>query len=153
VLAAGGHVDKFIGDGVMAVFGLRGRPELASAQALDAARRMAIAIESFNAQHHAELKTPFRIGIGIHFGPAIVGEMGFPPALALTAIGDTVNTASRLEAATKEENCQLLISETVARGAELPVDIGRRCEIMLRGREQKLVAVAIDDAGLVPPPA
>ncbi len=120
VVAAGGHVDKFIGDGVMAVFGLRGRPELASAQALDAARRMARALEIFNAQHHAELKTPFRIGIGIHFGPAIVGEMGFPPALSLTAIGDTVNTASRLESATKEENVQLLISETVANGAELP---------------------------------
>jgi len=150
VLAAGGHVDKFIGDGVMAVFGLRGRPELASAQALDAARRMAIAIESFNAQHHAELKTSFRIGIGIHFGPAIVGEMGFPPALALTAIGDTVNTASRLEAATKGENCQLLVSEAVARGADLPSDVGRRCEISLRGREQKLIAVAIDNAGAIP---
>jgi adenylate cyclase len=153
VLAAGGHVDKFIGDGVMAVFGLRGRPELASAQALDAARRMAIAIETFNAQHHAELKTAFRIGIGIHFGPAIVGEMGFPPALALTAIGDTVNTASRLESATKEENCQLLVSEIVARGAELPADIGRRCEIALRGREQKLVAIAIQDAGAMPAPS
>ncbi|HSE75770.1 MAG TPA: adenylate/guanylate cyclase domain-containing protein, partial [Dongiaceae bacterium] len=150
VVAAGGHVDKFIGDGVMAVFGLRGRPELASAQALDAARRMAIAIETFNAQHHAELKIPFRIGIGIHFGPAIVGEMGFSPALSLTAIGDTVNTASRLENATKEENCQLLVSETVARGAELPADIGRRCEITLRGREQRLVAIAIKDAGLIP---
>ena len=150
VVAAGGHVDKFIGDGVMAVFGLRGRPELASAQALDAARRMAIAIETFNAQHHAELKTPFRIGIGIHFGPAIVGEMGFSPALSLTAIGDTVNTASRLESATKEENCQLLVSEIVARGAELPPDIGRRCEITLRGREQRLVAIAIEDAGLIP---
>jgi adenylate cyclase len=150
VLAAGGHVDKFIGDGVMAVFGLRGHSELAATQALDAARRMAIAIETFNARHHAELKTPFRIGIGIHFGLAIVGEMGFPPALSLTVIGDTVNTASRLEAATKEENCQLLISEIVARGAELPADIGRRCEITLRGREQKLIAIAIDDAALIP---
>jgi adenylate cyclase len=150
VIAAGGHVDKFIGDGVMAVFGLRGRPELASAQALDAARRMATAMEVFNAQHHAELKAPIKIGIGIHFGTAIVGEMGFPPALSLTAIGDTVNIASRLETATKEENCQLLISETVARGAELPEDIGRRCEIVLRGREQVLVAIAIDDAGLIP---
>jgi adenylate cyclase len=150
VQAAGGHVDKFIGDGVMAVFGLRGRPELAPAQALDAARRMARALDLFNAQHHAELKTPFRIGIGIHFGPAIVGEMGFPPALSLTAIGDTVNTASRLESATKEENCQLLISETVALGAELPGDIGRRCEIALRGREQKLVAIAIDNAAEIP---
>jgi adenylate cyclase len=150
IVAAGGHVDKFIGDGVMAVFGLRGRPELASAQALDAARRMALALEIFNAQHQADLKTPFRIGIGIHFGPAIVGEMGFPPALSLTAIGDTVNTASRLESATKEENCQLLISETVANGAELPGDIGRRCEIALRGREQRLLAVAIDNAAMLP---
>jgi adenylate cyclase len=150
IVAAGGHVDKFIGDGVMAVFGLRGRPELASAQALDAARRMALALDTFNAQHHAELKTPFRIGIGIHFGPAIVGEMGFAPALSLTAIGDTVNTASRLESATKEENVQLLISETVALGAELPGDIGRRCEIALRGREQRLVAIAIDNAAALP---
>ncbi|WP_284735545.1 adenylate/guanylate cyclase domain-containing protein [Dongia deserti] len=150
ILAAGGHVDKFIGDGVMAVFGLKGRPELASAQALDAARRMATALEIFNVQHRAELKAPFRIGIGIHFGPAIVGEMGFPPALSLTAIGDTVNTASRLETATKEENCQLLISEIVAHGAELPVDMGRRCEIILRGREQTLIAIAIDDAATVP---
>jgi adenylate cyclase len=153
VLAAGGHVDKFIGDGVMAVFGLKGRPELAPAQALDAARRMAIAIDVFNAQHHAEVKTPFRIGIGIHFGPAIVGEMGFPPALSLTAIGDTVNIASRLETATKEENCQLLVSDQVARAAELPADVGRRCEITLRGRQQALAAVAIDDARLVPAPA
>ncbi|HEY1383888.1 MAG TPA: adenylate/guanylate cyclase domain-containing protein, partial [Dongiaceae bacterium] len=85
-----------------------------------------------------------------HFGPAIVGEMGFPPALSLTAVGDTVNTASRLEAATKEENCQLLISDTVARGAELSADIGRRCEISLRGREQRLIAIAIEDAGAIP---
>ena len=150
VVAAGGHVDKFIGDGVMAVFGLHGRPELASVQALDAARRMAVAIDIFNAQHRAEVRTPFRIGIGIHFGPAIVGEMGFPPALSLTAIGDTVNTASRLETATKEENCQLLISDTVAKAAELPSDLGRRCEIALRGRQQALHAVAIDDARQIP---
>lgn len=76
--------------------------------------------------------------------------MGFPPALSLTAIGDTVNTASRLESATKEENVQLLISETVANGAELPGDVGRRCEISLRGREQRLVAVAIDNAATLP---
>jgi adenylate cyclase len=150
IVAAGGHVDKFIGDGVMAVFGLKGRPDLAASQALDAARRMALALEVFNAQHHAELKAPFRIGIGIHFGPAIVGEMGFPPALSLTAIGDTVNTASRLESATKEENCQLLVSAIAADGAALPAEIGRRCEIALRGREQTLVAIAIDNAAVIP---
>jgi adenylate cyclase len=111
---------------------------------------MARSLDIFYAQHHAELKTPFRIGIGFHFGPAIVGEMGFSPALSLTAIGYTVNTASRLESATKEENCQLLISETVALAAELPRDIGRRCEISLRGREQTLAAVAIGNAAALP---
>jgi adenylate cyclase len=73
--------------------------------------------------------------------------------LSLTAIGDTVNIASRLETATKEENCQLLVSESVARAAELPADVGRRCQITLRGRQQALAAVAIDDARLVPAPA
>lgn len=143
---AGGHVDKFIGDGVMAVFGLRGRAELAAAQALDAARRMAEGIAAFNAQHSAELRTPLRIGIGVHFGPAIVGEMGFAPALSLTAIGDTVNIASRLEAATKEQGCQLLVSESAAAAAEMNLDLGRKVEISLRGRREPLIAYALDDA-------
>lgn len=65
-------------------------------------------------------------------------------------IRDTVNTSSRLETATKEENCQLLISETMAHAAELPADIGRRREISLRGRERTLVVIAIDNAALMP---
>ena len=146
IQAAGGHVDKFIGDGVMAVFGLRGGADLAAAQALDAARRMAEGLEIFNAQHSVELKSPLKIGIGVHFGPAIVGEMGFAPALSLTAIGDTVNTASRLEAATKEVGCQLLVSEAAAKAAEMNLGIARRSEITLRGRREPLIAYAIDDA-------
>lgn len=143
---AGGHVDKFIGDGVMAVFGLRGRADLAAAQALDAARRMAEALVIFNAQHSAELKAPLKIGIGVHFGPAIVGEMGFAPTLSLTAIGDTVNIASRLEAATKEMGCQLLVSEAAAVAADMNRTLGQRSEIALRGRSEPLIAYAIDDA-------
>lgn len=143
---AGGHVDKFIGDGVMAVFGLRGGAEMAAAQALDAARRMAEGLEIFNAQHTAELKAPLKIGIGVHFGPAIVGEMGFAPTLSLTAIGDTVNIASRLEAATKEVGCQLLVSEAAANAAEVNLENARRSEISLRGRREPLIAYAIDDA-------
>jgi adenylate cyclase len=143
---AGGHVDKFIGDGVRAVFGLHGRADMAASQAIDAARRMAVGLEVFNAQHSAELKTPLKIGIGVHFGPAIVGEMGFAPTLALTAIGDTVNIASRLEAATKEAGCQLLVSEAAAIAAEMNRALGRRSEIALRGRKEPLIAYAIDDA-------
>ncbi len=146
VNAAGGHLDKFIGDGVMALFGVDGKPELACAQALDAARRMGENLEAMNIAFMADLKTPLRIGIGIHFGPAIVGEMGFGQTQSLTAIGDTVNTASRLETATKEFDCQLMISEPVARAGGLDLAIAERHDVSLRGRSEMLVAYAIKDA-------
>jgi adenylate cyclase len=146
VIAAGGHVDKFIGDGVMALFGISDRPELACAQALDAARRMALAMEEMNNSLKAELKTPLRLGIGIHFGAAIVGDMGFGAHQSLTAIGDPVNTASRLESASKELHCQLVVSEPVARLGKLDPALGERHEIEIRGRAEKLGIVAIKDA-------
>jgi adenylate cyclase len=77
VREAGGHLDKFIGDGVMAIFGLQGRAEIACQQAFDAARRMDQSLEAFNRQHQSEMARPLVIGIGVHFGPAIVGEMGY----------------------------------------------------------------------------
>ena len=97
--AAGGHLDKFIGDGVMALFGIGGSREDACRRALGAARQMSINLQELNRSLAPELKEPLRIGIGIHAGPAIVGEMGYARATTLTAIGDTVNTASRLEIA------------------------------------------------------
>ncbi len=147
VREAGGHVDKFIGDGVMAIFGLHGKAEIACAEAIDAARRMAVGLEAFNRQHRDQLARPLMIGIGIHFGPAIIGEMGYGKTIALTAIGDTVNTASRLEGATKDEGCQILISKSAALSAKLHAKSGRPCEITLRGRDQKLEAIAIASAG------
>jgi adenylate cyclase len=146
VIDAGGRVDKFIGDGVMALFGVGGRPEDAAAQAIDAARRMARNLAELNEAFAAELTSPLRIGIGIHFGPAIVGDMGFGATHSLTAVGDTVNTASRLETATKELNCQLVISETVAHAAKIDAGTGEAHEIELRGRSVKLHIRAIKDA-------
>jgi adenylate cyclase len=149
---AGGHLDKFIGDGVMALFGLDGRTEQAGMRALAAARRMAERLEALNEEYSSDLKTPLKIGFGIHFGPAIVGELGYATALTLTAIGDTVNTASRLESATKDERCQVLISEAAATNAMLPREIGRRCQVALRGREEVLTAYAVADARALPMP-
>jgi adenylate cyclase len=146
VIASGGHLDKFIGDGVMALFGVKGRPEIAAAQAVDAARRMAQNLAELNLGLGDELKSPLKIGIGIHFGPAIVGEMGFGAAQSLTAIGDTVNIASRLETATKELVCQLVVSEAVAKSAEIGSGIGEKHEIDIRGRSTKLHVLAIKDA-------
>jgi adenylate cyclase len=146
VIASGGHLDKFIGDGVMALFGVKGRPEIAAAQAIDAARRMAQNLAELNIGLGDELKSPLKIGIGIHFGTAIVGEMGFGAAQSLTAIGDTVNIASRLETATKELACQLVVSEAVAKAAEIGTGIGDRHEIDIRGRSMKLIVLAVKDA-------
>ncbi len=146
VIASGGHLDKFIGDGVMALFGIGGRPEIACAQAVDAARRMAQNLAELNTGLGDELKSPLKIGIGIHFGPAIVGDMGFGAAQSLTAIGDTVNIASRLETATKELACQLVVSDIVAKAAEIGTGIGEKHELDIRGRSTKLAVLAVKDA-------
>ena len=107
---AGGRVDKFIGDGIMALFGLESDAAAASRAALEAARGMAQALDLLNRDLAVELEEPLRMGIGLHLGPVILGEMGHGPAASLTAIGDTVNVASRLEALTKEFACMVVVS-------------------------------------------
>ena len=119
VEAAGGRVDKFIGDGVMALFGIEHGAQAGCREALAAARLMSERIPELNASLRAELDRPLRIGIGIHCGPTIVGEMGYGNAAAITAIGDAVNTASRLESLTKNFACELVVSEEVVSRAGL----------------------------------
>lgn len=151
VSGAGGHLDKFIGDGVMALFGIKsgvdsGSGKTTCGQALEAARRMSVNLEKLNLNLKADLPMPLKIGIGIHFGPAIVGDMGYGANQHLTAIGDTVNTASRLETATKELDCQLVISEHVARAAGISFDQTMLHQLSVRGREQALGVLAIKNA-------
>ena len=95
---AGGHPNQFVGDGIMALFGLESGPIVGSRQALEGALEMARTLEQLSRTLRHDLKEPLRIGIGIHAGQVIVGEMGYGRARYLTAIGDVVNTASRLEA-------------------------------------------------------
>src|SRR6185312_14551570 len=94
VEAAGGRVDKFIGDGVMALFGIDDGVEAGCRAALEAARLMSLRLAELNSVMVHDLDAPLRIGIGIHEGPAIVGEMGWGRTVSLTAVGDSVNTAS-----------------------------------------------------------
>ncbi len=145
VEAAGGRLDKFIGDGVMALFGIDDGPERGCRAALAAARAMVEQLAALNRLLSHELSEPLRIGIGIHAGPAIVGEMGYERATTLTAVGDAVNTASRLESLTKDYAAELVVSEQVVRYAGL--DPGRfpHHEIMVRGRQQPLVILVIAD--------
>ena len=147
---AGGHLDKFIGDGVMALFGIGRRPDVGCRQALEAARRMAVNLEEINRVLAHDLDEPLRIGVGIHVGPAIVGEMGYGRATSVTAIGDAVNTASRLEGLNKELGSQLVVSAEVAAKAGLELAGAIRHEIAVRGRVERLSVLALADARTLP---
>lgn len=142
----GGHIDKFIGDGVMAVFGIRRPVGDACRRALAAARAMSENLEQLNESLVLEGLEPLRIGIGLHAGPAIVGEMGYGNATSVTAIGDTVNTASRLEALTKAYECQLIVSETVVRHAGIVLPACESHTVVVRGRKEPLQVHAVADA-------
>jgi adenylate cyclase len=142
---AGGRVDKFIGDGVMAMFGMGGGEPCRSA--LRAAVDMQKGIEALNDQLGDTLGTRFRLGIGIHYGPTIIGAIGVGPAANVTAIGDTVNTASRLEQATKTYGAVLVVSGELLRRADLPDGIGERHVEAVRGRSEGIDVVAFAGIG------
>ncbi len=147
---AGGHVDKFIGDGVMALFGIGGESGRGARQALAAARAMGRVLGELNATLTHDLDQPLRIGIGIHLGPAIVGEMGYGRATSLTAIGDTVNTASRIEALTKEYGAELVVSETVAERAGVDLSSFPLQTAEVRGRAETLALRVVPRAADLP---
>jgi adenylate cyclase len=147
---AGGRVDKFIGDGIMALFRLRGDPQEATRQALRAAHTMSEALEVLNLELAAELHEPLRMGIGLHQGHAIVGEMGYRGAAALTAIGDTVNVASRLEMLTKNLGCQLIVSEQLTRRSGTCLEAFPLQEVDVRGRSGRIEVRLVADARHLP---
>jgi adenylate cyclase len=150
VESAGGRVDKFIGDGVMALFGVEGDVAAACRDALGAARLMSQRLGEVNRALQGELAAPLRIGIGIHAGPAIVGEMGFSGAASITAIGDAVNTASRLEALTKEYECELIVSDEVIARAGLDRSRFRWQETEIRGKQETLAIAILASAADLP---
>jgi adenylate cyclase len=150
VESAGGRVDKFLGDGIMALFGVEDDIATGCRAALAAARLMSERLVELNESLRAELAEPLRIGIGLHAGPAIVGEMGYGDASAITAIGDPVNTASRLEGLAKEYSAELVVSTDVIARAGLDLFGDRRGEIEIRGRQQKLTVAVFVSARDLP---
>lgn len=131
----GGIVNKFLGDGFLALFGAPLEASDAAHRAVAAGREMLTAMDRINAQ----TSWPLRIGIGIHFGEVVAGNIGSPRRKEYTVIGDTVNFASRLEALNKEFGSQFLISASVREAlgddGEDAVALG---EVTVRGYEQKV---------------
>lgn len=154
VEGAGGRLDKFIGDGVMALFGIEEGPEEGCRRALDAAQRMAAGLSRLNEALKMDLDQMLRLGIGIHCGPAIVGEMGHGSAMHLTAVGDAVNTASRLESATKDFGAELVISAEVAEraGPDALTTLAWQYEtVSLRGKSEPLAVLVAQKIAAVQP--
>ena len=148
----GGHYAQFAGDGLMALYGLESGVDVGARQALRGAAAMARRLSSLNARLEGELAEPLRVGIGIHCGDAIVGTMGPPKSPNLSAVGDNVNIAARLESETKTHGCTLIVSTALAGAAGVDLSAHPVHEAELRGRGGCVRVHAIDDPRELPDP-
>jgi adenylate cyclase len=147
ILEEGGSVDKFIGDAIMAVFGSpvahpdHARRGVRAAVALAAVGRdfAALVAERFPGRG----LPAFDIGIGLHTGVAVVGNIGSPRRMEFTSIGDTVNTASRLEGLTKNLGWAIVASRETVEAAGSGVITGRRKELRVKGRQEPVVVLEV----------
>ncbi|MGB0126556.1 MAG: adenylate/guanylate cyclase domain-containing protein [Rhodocyclaceae bacterium] len=129
-----GTIDKFIGDGIMAFFGAPQFSANPCREAFYAAREMAAELAKFNRELAAEGRAPLAFGIGLHAGPAVIGYVGAVERYEYTAIGDTVNTASRIEGLTKEMGWMVLLSKAVADRLDDVDDLTYLGEHAVKGR-------------------
>lgn len=140
ITGVGGQVDKYLGDGLLAVF--PGDEASSARNALRAAVGIGAALETFNRTLAAEGAAPVRIGMGLHLGDLVIGEIGAAGHAPRTIIGDTVNAASRLESETKEMGVELLVSGPLLEAAGQDVTDLPLVSLVLRGRDTPLAALA-----------
>lgn len=136
ILECDGTLDKFIGDCIMALFGTPVQSENAARDGLKAAIRMQEEMKRLNERRAERGKPPFQIGIGLHCGPAVVGNIGSADRVQYTAIGDTVNVAARL--VSKAAAGQIIVSEDIRAGIPDFADFTALGEVELKGRAGKL---------------
>jgi adenylate cyclase len=132
----GGHINKFIGDGLMIVFGApidRGDAEEARA-AVDCGLAMLDAVEKMNKDWANSGRPVIKIGVGIHTGEATCGVVGAERRLEYTLIGDTVNLSARLESTTKELGTSILVSETTAKLLNEGYEVRPLGEVKVKGK-------------------
>ena len=155
VTEAGGQPNQFVGDGVLALFGLDVDRGTACRQALRAASLVASKVAYLNHQFATEVRDSIQYGIGIHAGEVIVGDIGFRDRTVFTALGDAVNVAARLQDMTKTLECRVMLSEEVASTAGITLDLLKRQRIEIRGRVEPMTVLTAEDptvlAGLIDP--
>ncbi|HJU55651.1 MAG TPA: adenylate/guanylate cyclase domain-containing protein [Pyrinomonadaceae bacterium] len=134
IFAHGGTLDKYLGDGLMALFGAPTATPQDATNALNAAVAMQRRVLSINQELRAEGLHEIGVGIGLHTGEAVVGYIGSERRSEYTAIGDTVNTASRLESNSK--GGQILLSDAAAKAATSRYPLKQRDPIYVKNRAQ-----------------
>jgi adenylate cyclase len=149
VVDSGGQPNQFVGDGLLALFGLNCDPATACRQAIRAAAVVASNVEYMNHELASELQQPVQFGIGIHGGEVIIGDIGFRDHTVFTALGDPVNVAARLQDMTKAHNCSVIISEEVYRRAGIAPDRLARTEVSIRGRDQAMTVCTVSEPALL----
>ena len=139
VVRAGGKVNQYLGDGLLALFGVDKDRKSACRQALNAAAMVAENVEHLNRQLAETERNVIRFGIGINGGEVIIGDVGYGENIAFTALGDAVNVAARLQDMSKELECEVVISDEVYQTAGLPHEGVQLKEITVRGRAAPIV--------------
>jgi adenylate cyclase len=143
VVEAGGLPNQFVGDSVMAIFGLEVDLIAAGRQAIDAVRGVEARMRDVNVRMRRQFAHTLDFGIGLHAGPAVVGEVGYRDTRTVSAVGDTVNTAARLQELTKTYGVRLVLSEVVAAVAGVDRTGLPAHEIEVRGRQAPLAIYAV----------
>jgi adenylate cyclase len=146
VIPCGGQPNQFLGDGMLALFGLATDARDACRGALRAAAAIAANIEELNDFLAHDLREPIRFGIGIHGGEVIVGDIGYRDHIVFTALGDAVNVAARLQDLTKSLACEAIVSEEVCATASLAADDLPRQQVAIRGRAEPMTVRAVERA-------
>lgn len=144
IFAHSGTLDKFIGDGIMAEFGAPLDDEMQEQHAIRAAVEMQKALVKLCDKWEGEGKPRIQMGIGIHTGEAVVGNIGSEKRTEYTAIGDAVNVAARLEQATKILKTPILVSESTYLGAKEAFPFKDLGSMALPGRKEQIKVFSIE---------
>jgi len=146
VIESGGRPNQFVGDGMLALFGLTASRRDACRQALRAAAMIAANVDELNRFLSHDLREPIRFGVGIHGGEVIVGDIGYRDHMVFTALGDAVNVAARLQDMTKALTCEVVVSDEVRATAGLAADALPQHEVAIRGRNEPMIVRSVTEA-------
>ena len=139
----GGFIDKFVGDGLMAIFGVDDQRN-APLRAIKTSLQMLDAVDRMKPFFASLYEADFDVRIGLHYGEAVIGSLGSIGHERLTAIGDVVNVASRIEAANKEAGTRLLISEALHKQVEESVQVADFVRIRLKGTSERITLYEVE---------